>query len=74
MIKYAESVRNMNYLAKYLSLYSMKIEEYDKADWIVCDKKSLSMIFTLQLGTYSIQPCRMNWRIKLRTFVTCPLE
>ena len=69
IIQYAESVHEMHELAKYPPTTSMKGGEYDQADWNVYKYFSVSMIFALPLRTDSVHPCRMNWRIKLRTFI-----
>ena len=38
IIQYTDHVRDMHYLSKYLPPTSMKGNDYDEADWAVCDK------------------------------------
>ena len=55
IIHYAEHVRDMFDLAKYLPPPSMKGNEYDQADWAVQEK---------QLSEYVIRVATKDWLLK----------
>ena len=71
IIQYTDHVCEMHDFDKYLPPPSMKGGKYDQADWIICQKYSLSTRFVLQLGTASQHPGRMQWMIKTRNIAPC---
>ena len=74
ILQYSEHTCKMHNLVKYISPTSMKGGEYDQKYWTPRKINYLRMRFVLQLRTYFLHPCRINWRKKLRTMLTHPMK
>ena len=71
--QYSKHICEMYDPIEFMPPPSNKGDEYDMADFIICDKKSLRIIFTLQLSMASPNKFRMGWRIKISTINPCPM-